>query len=188
MSARGFAQIGAVAYGAVLALALVTVLLRSPQPVTPALEPNPACSPGDLAHYCRGVRARVSSYDVFGNHHPLFAIDGRRSPELREKWVPGRRDSAPWIELWFPMRTDFSAVRITMAGHPETPDRTMGSYRLSCSAGSALRAELDVRDNGAAIPTHAIECIGVDRLRIEFEVEPGAGRDRVHLFEIEAVP
>lgn len=188
MNARGFAQIGAVAYGAALALALVTVLLRSPQPVTPALETNPGCSPGDFAHYCRGVRARVSSYDVFGNHHPLFAIDGRRSPELREKWVPGRRDSAPWIELWFPMRTDFSVVRLTMAGHSETPNRTMGSYRLSCSAGGELRAELDVRDNRAATPTHAIECSGVDTLRIEFEVEPGTRRDLVRLVEIEAVP
>jgi len=188
MSARGFAQFGALAYGAALTLALVTVLLRSPQPVTPALEPNPACSPGDLAHYCLGVRARVSSYDVFGNHHPLFAIDGQRSPELREKWVPGRTDSAPWIELWFPTRIDFSAVRLAMAGHPNTPDPKKSSYRLSCSAGDEVRAELDVLDNEAAIPTHAIECSGVDRLRIEFDVEPGAARNRANLFEIEAMP
>ncbi len=80
------AQLGIAAYGTVLAIGLSVVLVRSPHPITPAYEAAEGCSPQDLAHYCRGVRVRVSSYHVFANHHPIFAIDGRRSRDLMEKW------------------------------------------------------------------------------------------------------
>lgn len=185
---RGFAGLGAAAYGALVAVALLVVLVRSPHPITPAFEGAAGCSPEDLAHYCRGVRARVSSYHVFANHHPIFAIDGRRSDDLLEKWTSGPEDTSPWIELLFPETVDFSTVRLIYAGHTEPVDYNMRSYRLSCSAGDELRAELAVHDNEISQAEHALKCTAVDRLRIELDTEPETGRAVVRLYEIEVVP
>jgi hypothetical protein len=186
--ARGIARLGATAYVALLAVALVVVLVRSPRPITPVYEGTAGCSPQDLAHYCRGVRARVSSYDVFANHHPIFAIDGRHSRDLLEKWVSGLEDASPWIELLFPEPVDFSTVRLIYAGYVEPVDNNMRSYRLSCSAGDELRAELAVHDNEASRAQHALKCVGVDRLRIDLDTEPDTGRAVVRLYEIEVAP
>jgi len=156
--------------------------------MTPAYEASDDCSPQDLAHYCRGVRVQVSSYHVFANHQPIFAIDGRRSRDLMEKWVSGPEDASPWIELLFPEPVDFSAVRLIYAGHTESLDYNMRSYRLSCSAGDELRAELAVYDNEASRAQHPLKCMGVDRLRIELDTQPDTGRAVVRLYEIEVEP
>jgi len=186
--ARGLARLGGAAYGALLAVALGVVLARSPHPITPAHAAVEGCSPQDLAHYCRGVRVRVSSYHVFANHHPIFAIDGRRSHDVLEKWVSGPEDTAPWIELLFPEPVDFSAIRLVYAGHTEPVDYNMRSYRLRCSAGNELRGELAVHDNEASRAEHALKCMGVDRLRIDIDAEPDTGRAVVRLYEIEVAP
>lgn len=186
--AGGFAKLGVAAYGTILAIAVSVVLIRSPHPITPAYEATAGCSRNDLAQYCRGVRARVSSYHVFANHQPMYAIDGRRSRDLMEKWVSGPEDLAPWIELLFPEPVDFSTVRLAHAGHFESPDYTMRSYRLSCSAGDELRAELGVQDNETPRPQHALSCRDVNRLRITFDTESGTAREVVRLYEIEVAP
>ncbi len=183
-----FAKLGALAYGMVLAIGLTVVLLRSPHPTTPAYDATEGCSPDDLAHYCRGVRARVSSYNVFANHHPVFAIDGRGSHEPLEKWASSSGDAEPWIELLFPRPVDFSAVRLIHAGRFELAEYNMRSYRLTCSAGEALVGELAVEGNEASALLHALRCRAVDRLRIHFDTEPRTSRDVVRLYEIEVVP
>ncbi|MGB5547118.1 MAG: hypothetical protein WBM74_11155 [Polyangiales bacterium] len=182
------AKLALAAYATVLAAAVAVVLLRSPHPITPAYEATAGCSPRDLAHYCRGVRARVSSYHVFANHQPIYAIDGRGSRDLLEKWVSGPQDRAPWIELLFPEPVDFSSVRLTHAGQVEPAEYTMRSYRLSCSDGDEPRATSRVEGNEASRAEHALTCLQVDRLRIELDIEPGTGRDVVRLYEIEVVP
>ena len=184
----GAGRLAIAAYGTVLLIAIAVVVLRSPQPITPAYPKIEDCSPRDLAHYCRGVRSRVSSYHVFENHHPLFAIDGRSSRDLLEKWASAPNDRAPWIELGFAEPGSFSSVRLTHAGHVESPDYTMRSYRLSCSARGELRATLGIQDNEASRAEHALSCRQVDRLRIEFDVEPGTARDLVRLYEVEVAP
>jgi hypothetical protein len=188
MGALSFAKLAALAYGAVLAVGLTVVLVRSPHPITPGYEVTEGCSPDDLAHYCRGVRARVSSYDVFANHHPIFAIDGRGSHEPLEKWASSRGDAEPWIELLFPAPVDFSAVRLLQAGEFEPAEYNMRSYRLTCSAGDELVAELAVEGNEASAPMHALSCRAVDRLLIRYDIEPGTGRDVARLYEIEVRP
>jgi hypothetical protein len=182
------AKLAALVYGTVLAVGLTLVLARSPHPISPAYEAAEECSPDDLAHYCRGVRARVSSYDVFANHHPIFAIDGRGSHEPLEKWASARRDTEAWIELLFPAPVDFSAVRLIHAGYYEPAEYSMRSYRLTCSAGDELLVELAVEGNEVSAPLHALSCPGVDRLRIQYDIEPGTSRDVARLYEIEVVP
>ncbi len=182
------AKLAAAAYATLLVAAVAVVLLRSPHPITPAYEATPGCSPTDLAHYCRGVRARVSSYHVFANHQPIYAIDGRRSRDLLEKWVSAPQDRAPWIELLFVEPVNFSSVRLTHAGQVELAEYTMRSYHLSCSAGDELRATLRVEGNAASRAEHALSCLQVDRLRIELDIEPGSARDVVRLYEIEVLP
>jgi hypothetical protein len=172
----------------VLAIGLTLVLVRSPHPTTPAYEAADECSPDDLAHYCRGVRARVSSYDVFANHHPIFAIDGRGSHEPLEKWASSGGDAEPWIELLFPTPVDFSAVRLLHAGYYEPAEYSMRSYRLTCSAGDELIGEIAVDGNEASAPQYALDCRAVDRLLIRYDIEPGTGRDVARLYEIEVRP
>lgn len=182
------AQIGAAAYGLALAVALVVVLARSPHPVTPSFEAIPGCSPKDLAHYCRGVRARVSSFHAFGSHHPIYAIDGRSSRDLVEKWVSAPQDDAPWIEILFPEPVSFSTVQLSHGGTAEASDYTMRSYRLSCSVGEEMRASLGIHDNEAPSRLHPLECPDVDRLRLDFDVEPETAREVVRLYEVEVRP
>lgn len=182
------AKVAVAAYATVLVVAIALVLLRSPHPTTPEYEAIEGCSPTDLAHYCRGTRARVSSYHVFEEHQPIFAIDGRHSRNLLEKWVSGPEDQAPWIELLFPEPVDFSVVRLTHAGHVEPAEYSMRSYRLTCSAGDELHATFRVQGNVASVAEHALSCRQVDRLRIELDTEPGTARDLVRLYEIEVLP
>ena len=184
----GVAGLAALAYGALLAIALTVVLLRTPHPITPPYDATEGGSPDDLAHYCQGVRAQVSSYDVFANHHPIFAIDGRGSHEALEKWASSNRDAEPWIELLFPAPVDFSTVRLLHAGYFESADYTMRSYRLSCTNGEKVVGELSVEGNEVPDPEHPLSCIAVDRLRIQYQIEPGTGRDVVRLYEIEVIP
>lgn len=188
MGTMGLAKLGALAYGTVLAIGLTLVLVRSQHPITPAYEATEGCSSDDLAHYCRGVRARVSSYNVFANHHPIFAIDGRGSHEQLEKWASSAGDEEPWIDLLFPVPVDFSAVRLLHAGYFESAEYSMRSYRLTCWAGGELLGELAVEGNEASAPLHALSCPAVDRLRIQFDTEPGTSRDVARLYEIEVVP
>ena len=188
MGAMSLAKLAALAYGTVLTMGLMVVLVRSPHPITPGYEATEGCSPDDLAHYCRGVRARVSSYNVFANHHPVFAIDGRGSHEPLEKWASSAGDAEPWIELLFPGPVNFSAVRLLHAGRFESAEYSMRSYRLTCSAGEELVGDLAVEGNEASTPLHALSCRAVDRLRIQYDTEPGTSRDVTRLYEIEVVP
>jgi len=64
----------------------------------------------------------------------------------------------------------------------------MRSYRLTCSAGDELVAELSVERNEASNPLHALSCRSADRLRIQYDTEPGTSRDVARLYEIEVVP
>ena len=130
----------------------------------------------------------MSSFHTFGSHHPLFAIDGRSSADLVEKWTSGVDDPAPWIEVSFPAPVSFTAVRLAHAGSVEDADYTMRSYRLSCSASDELRGALGVLQNEQPRPTHPLVCREVDRLRIDFDLEPGTPRDLVRLYEIEVRP
>jgi hypothetical protein len=134
------------------------------------------------------VRARVSSCHAFGGHHPIYAIDGRDSGELLEKWTSAPEDPAPWIELSFQAPSSFSTVALTLAGTVEAPDYTMRSYRLSCSAGTEVQTTLAVLDNAAPKPSHPLRCRNVDRLRIDFDIEPGTARALTRLYEIEVAP
>ncbi len=187
-SAVRLAYIAAATYGLALAFALAVVLARSPEPVTPAFDAVAECSRADLAHYCRGARARVSSFHAFGSHHPIYAIDGRSSEDLVEKWVSASNDAAPWIEVLFPEPVSFSTVRLSHAGTAEASDYTMRSYRLSCSAGAEVRGSLGIHSNEAPRPLHSLQCRNVDRLRVDFDIEPGTARDLVRLYEVEVVP
>jgi hypothetical protein len=188
MSARGFAQLGTLVYGVTLAAALLSVLLRSPHPVTPELEPSADCTAGDLAHFCRGARAQVSSYGVFENQHPIFAIDGRRSRDPQQRWCSGRRDEAPWLEIRFPEPVEFSQVRLSFSGQGGPPELSARTYHVACRADAELRAELMVDDSDESNPTHPLPCAGVNRLRVDFALQPGTTRDHACLYEIEALP
>ena len=176
------------AYAALLLVALLVVLQRSPEPTTPRYAASEDCSIHDLANYCRGVRARVSSFHVFEGHHPMFAIDGRRSRNWLQKWESAPSDPSPWIEVLFPQPVSFSRVRLTHAGYAEPSEYTARAYRLSCASGSRVQAELSVHDNSAPRAEHILVCSDVDRLRIDFDTEPDTPRAVARLYEIDVTP
>lgn len=172
-SQRRATQVAILVYVALVAAALLVVVRRTPHPTTPL---------------SNGVRARASSYHAFGNHHPMFAIDGESSRHRLQKWVSAPGDTEPWIEVLFERPRDFSRVRIVHAGHAEKDEFTAQSYRLQCTNQGVGVDETAVGSNDRPIAEHNLDCRGVDTLRVEFDVEPGTPNDVARVYEIEVLP
>ena len=140
----------------------------------------------NLASFRLGPTVRVSSYyrDVYSQHHPAFALDGRAQPSLLEKWSSGVRDPRPWFEVHWQRPHTLRRIVIRHAGSVEAPALTIRRYRLRCISQSAGRVELTVRDNRAAVAEHALPCAQATGIRIDWQPNPGDGLVRV--YEIEA--
>lgn len=169
--------------------------------VTPALSPHapegfrPKVE-ANWASYHKGARVRVSSWDPFRSHHPLFAIDEMKKPTREAKWQSEAYDREPWIEVLFARPVDLREVQLDFAGVVESGKNNMQAYQIYCHrAGTEVSydqmppdADVMVSGNRKSRATHRLECAQTSRLRVQFDVEPlRRNRDRVRLYEIRAL-
>jgi hypothetical protein len=181
------------AWAALVVVATGVVLVRRSTPVTPPVTSTERALPTgarvDLADHARGAVIAVSSYLSIANHHPLFAIDARRSTHPLAKWVSAKSDRAPWLEVRWPTPVDVDEVRLVHAGSAEDDAYTIARYTLRClDAAGALLARADVSDNRADVVSHPLACAGASTLRIDFEVEAlDSPRGVVRIYEVEAL-
>lgn len=186
---RVLLQIGrglAVLYVVVVAVAMVAWGRHEPVIETPAV--SGAVWPSghaNLADMQAGGRVRVSSYDHFNSHHPLFVIDGEPAPSLLTKWATLDSDRAPWLEILLAGRADLDAVELQHAGFAEHSDYTMRDYTIWCLRDGEPVWQTEVRDNLDPMPRHEVACTDVDGVRIAFKVDaPESARAVVRLFEV----
>jgi pimeloyl-ACP methyl ester carboxylesterase len=141
----------------------------------------------NVASFRYGGEVRASSYfkDVGSQHHPLFLIDGRNDPTLKEKWASDRADRLPWVELrWHEVRS-LSHVVIVHAGKHEEDELTVRDYTLSCLRDVGEVVTLEIRGNRDRIARHEFPCIGARGLRLQVDNHPRGSLAR--LYEIEAI-
>ena len=174
------------AYALLVGAGLSVVLARDPNPTTPSRATAAAIHGNDLAHAWRGARARVSSFNVRQQHHPLYAIDGRRSRDRSQKWMSHKSDQHPWIEVLFPTPVKATAVSLVHAGHTESKRLTARNYTIRCFADDESIFEIEVRDNEESVAVHDVVCPGVERLRLDFELDSGQ-LNGIRLYEIEVL-
>ena len=79
-----------------------------------------------------GGRVRVSIWDHFRNHHPLYLIDGQQLPSETEKWASLGEQSTPWLELLLDGYHDLSRVDLYHAGWREGAELTNVRYFIRC--------------------------------------------------------
>jgi len=161
-------------------------IVETPEYAVPAPVPGVRA---DFAAVSAGAVVRVSSFEWFRSHHPLYAIDGQDRPERTEKWATPQRDRDPWIEIRLAVRVDVDEMDLDLAGAFEDPAFTNRDYVVRClrdeGADETLVYEWIVRGNTDAHPKHRLNCPGTDRVRVEFQVEPiGQPRDVARIYEI----
>jgi hypothetical protein len=179
------------AYAAIVLAAIGRSLLRDPVIETPRIGSvfSSSADPArrNLAQVTAGGVVRVSSYDVFRYHHPLFAVDGEASPTLVEKWASARNDPSPWIEVRLPAPAQIEGIRLVLGGAYESDEFTQRDYSIVCLRSDEPGApvtQLDVRGNSEARPYHEVMCADTLRLRVNFGPEPWP-RAVVRLYELE---
>lgn len=184
-------RIGMVAYAVVLTVGLAAwAFTPTPTPWTPAFEGVLSAEPEpggrvNWAAYVLGTRVRVSDWDRFRSHHPLFLIDGQRRPTQREKWATLPGEPSAWLELDFGRPRLIDTVVLRHAAWREPELRTHERYRITCYRGDSAVARIEVTDNRDAVARNAIACPGTNRLRIEFDTRE-LRNERVRLYEVEA--
>ena len=178
-------------YLAVVGAATAVFASRRPVAETPRYA-VPVPRPGvraDFAALSAGAVVRVSSFDWFHSHHPLYAIDGLAKPEKTEKWATPQKDRAPWIEIELAVRVDVDELDLVLAGAFEDKSLTNRDFVLRClrdeGAGEAVVNAQVVSGNEDPQPKFPLACPGTDRVRIEFRVEPiGKSRDVARVYEV----
>ena len=113
-------------YLAVVGAATAVFAGRRPAPETLRFD-VPAPTPGARANFAAlsgGASVRVSSFDWFNAHHPMYVIDGLAEPSKTEKWATPVKDRAPWIEIRPAVRVDVDEVDLALAGIIEDPKFT----------------------------------------------------------------
>lgn len=183
-------RVALVGWGIAVLAATGLVLARRPVPVSPRLDVAPP-APGDrlnLALQRYGARVRASSYDPFAQHHPVFAIDGRRTGPLLEKWASAGRDRAPWLEVLLPRPARVDEVVIVHAGHVEDSAYTMARYSVRCLRSGEVAGRVDVNGNAEPIARHPLPCDRADAIRIDFAVGDRSGpRGVARIYEVEVL-
>ncbi|MBI5500384.1 MAG: hypothetical protein HY907_09085 [Deltaproteobacteria bacterium] len=178
-------------YLAVVGAATAVFASRRPTPETPRYA-APAPAPGVRANFAAlsaGAVLRVSSYDWFHSHHPLYAIDELVKPEKTEKWATVQKDRAPWLEIKLAVRADLDELALVLAGAFEDKSFTNREFRVRClrderDGGTVVREHV-VHGNTDAQPKLPLDCPATDRVRIEFQVERvGKSADVVRLYEV----
>ena len=190
------------AYTLVIAIGLASFCSRQadfrsephPAPSFPVTQPGHAV---DVATFEHGATVRASSYAARHHHLPTFAIDGERFPMVPEKWASYSDDRAPWIEVHLRHRADVYMIGLQLAGTVEKHDLSMRDYTIYCGrfeekpAGEdplpVVVGTLSIEGNQAPFPRHWVDCLGVDWIKVSFELAPpGEPRSTVILYELEA--
>ena len=148
------------------------------------------------ASYHKGARVRVSSWDPFRSHHPLFAIDEMAKPTREAKWQSEAFDRSPWIEVLFLKPVDVREIQLDFAGVVEPAKNNLQDYRIHCfddtgdipPRETASEPRLIVTGNSKSRAVHPVDCPQTTRLRVAFDVAPlHRNRDRVRLYELRAL-
>jgi|GEM_PF-2279979 len=153
---------GWIVYAALLALGLALYFGHDGSSTTPRFAAAPPDGPGprDLARLDAGATLTASSYDLGGNLHPLFLIDGDASPPADLQWASAPRDRAPWLVLRLPRRADLTRAELTLA-HP-----LPSAVTVTC-----LRGDVEVASPEPAPPPRnlrvALKCEDVDGVRFD---------------------
>ncbi|MBI5490682.1 MAG: hypothetical protein HY905_25330 [Deltaproteobacteria bacterium] len=178
-------------YLAVVGAATAVFAGRRPVPETSRYS-VPAPLPGvrtNFAALSGGAVLRVSSFDWFHSHHPLYAIDEQAKPDKTEKWATVQKDRAPWIEIELAVRVDVDEIDLVLAGAFEAKEFTNRDFVVRClrdqGAGETVVAKREVSGNEDPRPKVPLACPGTNRVRIEFLVEPiGKSRDVARVYEV----
>lgn len=189
-TARRLFRIALATWGLVVLAATGAVLARTPVPVSPQLDVPPPIEGArlNLASQRHAARVRASSYDPFAQHHPVFAIDGRRVGPLLEKWASAGSDRAPWIEVLLPAPSRVDQVVVVHAGHVEDAVYTTDRYTVRCLLEGGEAGRVDVHANTASIARHPLGCERADSVRLDFIVGDRSGpRGVARIYEIEVI-
>lgn len=125
-----------------------------------------------------GATIRVSSWDGFHEHHPLFAVDGEERPTTIEKWASAPGDRRPWISADFGRSVNVESIVLHLAIGPDEP--VSSRYVLRC-LGTQKSWEI-TSPTREPHPRHQVACDGASGVRVEFLGAPPA-----RLYELEVI-
>lgn len=174
-------------YTALIAAAVVLFVTRHAEVVTPAFANEAAAGElVDLASPAAGATLRVSSYDLFRSHHPLYAVDGEEHPLEVEKWATLTDDRQPFLEVHFAGPAQLERVALDLAGVREPVEYSMSDFTVTCLRDGEPVGERAVHDNHEVRVELELDCQATDTVRVDFTVFDEGPLQVVRLYELEA--
>ncbi len=139
------------------------------EPTLETLFPATGPASSNLALFSNGVRLRASSYNMFDQRYPAYAIDGNTHLGGTMQWESATDDATPWIDVSWTRPQQVRQLTLVV-------DSAQQSTRLFSVACQATGSDFVVKGHGEAtrskIVTIDVTCDSTTAVRLSFDPTP----------------